>query len=180
MILDDNARSVSIESQKDALPLVRVPVGTTIRVAPETFRFPERVIFDCPRFPGITLRKFVVQHQIVPGQPSSGFLHLFGSHDGLKPSTSASGGWPCLSFIFHRYWYCVLLSYIIIIVFLYALKRRIRGKCGIFLLSMLFSVFQYLYFCFTENSIPPGDIGFRSSIYLGFKHNFFKHNFVCF
>lgn len=79
LVYDDQVMVVSISLDDERVPVVKAPVGTIARVLPEDDKQPERVLFQCPEAPGVSIKRYIIKHQSGPGQASSGFLHLFGT-----------------------------------------------------------------------------------------------------
>ncbi|VDK85536.1 unnamed protein product [Litomosoides sigmodontis] len=81
ILIDENADGVTVEEKasSEGLPIVRIPLGAIPKVLPVDEKHPERVFFDCPAKRNNTARHYVLQHQMSPGEPTTGYLHLFGS-----------------------------------------------------------------------------------------------------
>uniref|UniRef100_A0A1I8EHF0 SANT domain-containing protein n=1 Tax=Wuchereria bancrofti TaxID=6293 RepID=A0A1I8EHF0_WUCBA len=81
ILIDENADGVTIETSanSEGLPIVRIPLGTIPRVLPVDEKHPQRVFFDCCGKQNMAARQYVIQHQMGPGEPTTGYLHLFGS-----------------------------------------------------------------------------------------------------
>ncbi|VDN18388.1 unnamed protein product [Gongylonema pulchrum] len=79
ILVDEKADSITVESDANSqgLPIVRIPLGTTAKVLAADAQQPQRVFFECSARKGVTGQQYVMQHQMGPGQPSTGFLHLF-------------------------------------------------------------------------------------------------------
>uniref|UniRef100_A0A8R1Y7V9 SANT domain-containing protein n=1 Tax=Onchocerca volvulus TaxID=6282 RepID=A0A8R1Y7V9_ONCVO len=80
ILIDENANGVTVEanSNSEGLPIVKIPLGTIPKVLPVDEKHPQRVFFDCFAKQNIAARQYVIQHQMGPGEPSTGYLHLFG------------------------------------------------------------------------------------------------------
>lgn len=83
ILIDEDADNVSVEAStgSEGPPIIRIPLGTVAKVLPADAKQPQRVFFECFGKKNIVARQYVVQHQLGPGQPSTGFLHLFGTLD---------------------------------------------------------------------------------------------------
>ncbi|VIO96517.1 Uncharacterized protein BM_BM14750 [Brugia malayi] len=81
ILIDENADGVTIETgaSSEGPPIVRIPLGTIPRVLPVDEKHPQRVFFDCCGKQNMAARQYVIQHQMGPGEPTTGYLHLFGS-----------------------------------------------------------------------------------------------------
>ncbi|VDP19617.1 unnamed protein product, partial [Onchocerca flexuosa] len=81
ILIDENADGVTVEanSSSKGLPIVKIPLGTIPKVLPVDEKHPQRVFFDCFAKQNIAARQYVIQHQMGPGEPTTGYLHLFGS-----------------------------------------------------------------------------------------------------
>lgn len=81
-MVDENVDGVTVETNasSEGLPIVRIPLGTVPKVLPVDEKHPQRVFFDCSAAKhNIRARHYIIQHQMGPGEPTTGYLHLFGS-----------------------------------------------------------------------------------------------------
>ncbi|CAG9532981.1 unnamed protein product [Cercopithifilaria johnstoni] len=81
ILIDENVDGVTVEtsSSSEGVPVVRIPLGTVPKVLPVDEKHPQRVFFDCSAKQNATSRHYIIQHQMGPGEPTTGYLHLFGS-----------------------------------------------------------------------------------------------------
>ncbi|EFO21972.2 hypothetical protein LOAG_06514 [Loa loa] len=81
ILIDENVDGVTVEASasSEGLPVVRIPLGTIPKVLPADEKHPQRVFFDCSAKGNMAARQYVIQHQMAPREPTTGYLHLFGS-----------------------------------------------------------------------------------------------------
>lgn len=70
---------VEAKGSSKGQPLVRIPLGTIPKVLRADEKHPQRVFFDCSAKRNMAARHYILQHQMGPGKPTTGYLHLFGS-----------------------------------------------------------------------------------------------------
>ncbi|VDN03891.1 unnamed protein product [Thelazia callipaeda] len=93
IVIDENAKDVTVEGNPDLknLPVVRMPLGTITRVLPADEIHPQRVLFECNARKA-TARQYIIQHQLGPRMPTTGFLHLAFKNCLQTPSFRICGG----------------------------------------------------------------------------------------
>uniref|UniRef100_A0A915PK01 Myb-like domain-containing protein n=1 Tax=Setaria digitata TaxID=48799 RepID=A0A915PK01_9BILA len=81
ILIDENADGVTVETSGSSgvTPVVRIPLGTIPKILPLDEKHPQRVFFECSAKQNIATRQYIIQHQMGPGEPTTGYLHLFGS-----------------------------------------------------------------------------------------------------
>uniref|UniRef100_A0A0R3S1H1 SANT domain-containing protein n=1 Tax=Elaeophora elaphi TaxID=1147741 RepID=A0A0R3S1H1_9BILA len=79
--IDENASGVTIKTtaNSESPPVVSIPLGIVPQVLPVDEKHPQRVFFDCSAKQNTAARHYVIQHQMGPGEPTTGCLHLFAS-----------------------------------------------------------------------------------------------------
>ncbi|MFH4973525.1 hypothetical protein AB6A40_000234 [Gnathostoma spinigerum] len=79
IIEEPGRKDVAIEKGDGGPPVVRIPKGVTAVVCHADDEQPQRVKFVVPGENGASPTEYLIQHQLGPSQPTTGFLHLFAS-----------------------------------------------------------------------------------------------------